>query len=161
MKYPLDFWNPTREFEGLRRHWSRFFDDWPSETAITTKPETFFNPACDIDETDTHYLMTFDLPGVSKDDVKVEVNDNRVRVYGEKNEERKEKKNGRRLVERQYGSFERSFTLPSQVDAAKVEAQFTDGVLKITVPKTMLPPAHQIKIADGKSASGANKKEQH
>ena len=157
MRYGLttrDLWNPAREFSP----WFPLLnevDDMMDTLLVpmtTFKRETqSFNPACDVEETHTHYLMSFDLPGVSKDDVKIEVVENQLTISGERKAlEKKDDKNNRHVAERYYGSFQRVFTLPSTIDAAKVEATYKDGVLQIALPKSEAARPHQIKISEGK-----------
>lgn len=108
-----------------------------------------FTPSCNVEETDTHFLMSFDLPGVRKENIKVAIQDNVLNVSGERKEERQEKRRNRTRSESFFGSFERSFTLPAAVDAAKVEATYSDGVLKLAVPKPGTVKSTQVKIGDG------------
>ena len=93
-------------------------------------------PALDIHEADGEYAVTVELPGASKEDVKVECHDGVLTIRGEKRSEREEEKEKRRVVERRYGMFSRSFTLPSDALAEKIEARFKDGVLTLTIPKS-------------------------
>ena len=145
-----DFWNPNREFSP----WFQDIDDMMDHLLVpmnTIRREQSFNPACDVEETDSHYLMSFDLPGVSKDDVKIEVVENQLTITGERKAlEKKDDKNNRHVAERYYGSFKRVFTLPSTIDATKVEASYRDGVLQIALPKAESAKPQQIKISEGK-----------
>ncbi len=152
MRYGLttrDFWNPARDFSP----WSQEIDDMMDRLLVpltTAKKSEAFNPACDVEETDQHYLMSFDLPGVSKEDVKIEVIDNILTITGERKTEKRNDKNNRHVSERYYGSFKRAFTLPSTIDAAHVEASYKDGVLQVAIPKAEAAKPHQIKISEGK-----------
>lgn len=155
MRYGLttrDFWNPAREFSP----WFQEIDDMMDRflTPMTTWRRDnlqAFNPACDVEETETHYLMSFDLPGISKDEVKIEVVDNQLTISGERKAEKNEgDKNNRHVSERYYGAFKRMFTLPATIDSTKVEASYRDGVLQIAVPKSEAARPHQVKISDGK-----------
>lgn len=96
----------------------------------------FAAPSVDIAETDKSYDVTADLPGVSEKDINVELKDDVLTVSGEKKEESEKKEKDYRLSERRFGSFKRSFRLPSGVDEEKVSAKFKDGVLKVVLPKT-------------------------
>lgn len=93
--------------------------------------------------------MSFDLPGVKKDDIKIELVDNQLVVTGERKTERDENKEGRVRRERYYGSFQRVFTLPLAGDASKIEAGFQDGVLRVVIPKTAASKHQTIKISEG------------
>lgn len=139
-----------RDFRRMQRQMDRLFDDlggdmW-REPAPLTGPA--FTPSCDIEETDRQYLMNFDLPGVKKEDIKIELQDRVLTVSGERKEEKKDEKKNRYQSERFYGSFSRSFTLPEQVKAEQVEAHYKDGVLQLVVPKPQASKATQIKIGD-------------
>ena len=144
-------WNPIREINHLQRRLDRIFDDLsPFETFPSSLKDEDLNfaPACDIQETDSRYLVTFDLPGVKKDDVKIELRDNQLTVSGERNEEHKTEKSNHLSEERFYGSFYRAFTLPSNVQEEQVSASFDNGVLNITIPKAAGAKSKQIPIKD-------------
>ncbi|MDJ0864627.1 MAG: Hsp20/alpha crystallin family protein [Myxococcota bacterium] len=94
-----------------------------------------FAPAVDVAENDDQYVVTAEVPGASKDDVTVEMHDNVLTIRGEKRSEREGKKEHSRWVERTYGSFSRSFTLPANADEHNVHASFRDGVLTVEIPK--------------------------
>jgi HSP20 family protein len=92
-------------------------------------------PAMDLVEADDHFVLKADLPGLSEDDVAIEVQDNVLTISGSREAEHERKEKGWYRLERSYGSFSRSLTLPEGVDADKVEASFDRGVLEIHVPK--------------------------
>ena len=92
-------------------------------------------PAVDIDETDQAYVVKADLPGVDQKDVKVSIENQVLRLSGERRTESTDSKHGRHRVERSWGSFERSFMLPQSIDADHVKATYKDGVLSISLPK--------------------------
>jgi HSP20 family protein len=98
-----------------------------------------FQPSYDIKETKDHYLVTFDMPGVKKEDISIEVKDNQLSIRGE------------RRHERSFGKFERTFALPSNVDTEKVEANYEDGVLNVALPKAQAAKGRTIEIQSGKS----------
>src|SRR4051812_36378830 len=110
MKYELDFfrgnaWNPMRELFSLQREINRLFDGQVFEKGVAPSThrhssEIAFAPACDVEETDAQYLMSFDLPGVPKENVKIELHDRQLEVSGEKNEEHKEDSKARHVTER-------------------------------------------------------------
>lgn len=93
-------------------------------------------PAIDLHEDDGSFVVTAELPGVRKEDVVVELENGVLTLRGEKRSEREEKKERRRYVERSYGAFSRSFTLPPNVDGDRIHADFADGVLTVTIPKS-------------------------
>ncbi len=107
-----------------------------------------FSPAADLEETETHFVLDFDLPGVKKEDIQIEVRDRNLHVSGERKFEKKSKTHSERFA----GKFERVWALPEGVEADKVEAAFSDGVLTVKVPKAEAAKPRVIKIQDGKAA---------
>jgi HSP20 family protein len=105
-------------------------------------------PSVDISEDDGHYVVTAELPGCKREDVTVELEDDVLTIRGEKRNEREEKKEKRRFVERSYGSFSRSFALPANADAGQASASFKDGVLTVTIAKR---PETKPRVVDIKS----------
>ena len=103
-------------------------------------------PPVDIRETDDAYEFTAELPGLSKDDVKITIEDKVLTLSGERSWDDEENRNSYHRVERAYGSFSRSFTLPAPVDPEKVSAKFKNGVLVVAVPKAEEVKPRQIKI---------------
>lgn len=121
------------------------FDDF-----LTNYPQVQpfgWNPAVDIVDADGELMLTAELPGLTKDDVSLEVEDGMLLLKGEKKAEKEEKTENYRLVERSYGAFERRFTLPRAVDPTKVKAEFKDGVLKVHLPKTKAALGKKVEIA--------------
>jgi HSP20 family protein len=95
-----------------------------------------FAPSVDVSEDDAHFIVTAELPGIKREDVNVELEDDVLTIRGEKRRsEREEKKEKRRFVERSYGTFSRSFTLPANADPERIGAGFKDGVLTVTIGK--------------------------
>ena len=95
----------------------------------------FFSPQADAASTEDAYQIELELPGVSDSDVEISLHDNVLMVKGEKRSEREEKGKSYYFSERSYGAFQRSFRLPSDVNADKINADFANGILKITLPK--------------------------
>ena len=124
-------WSPFREYGALPSRLARFFGEGGQQVPFTGR----FAPSVDIAEDDDRYVITVELPGSKKEDVTVEMNDRVLTIRGEKRNEREEKKEKRRLVERSYGTFSRSFTLPANADPEKISASFKDGVLTVTIAK--------------------------
>jgi HSP20 family protein len=106
-------------------------------------------PAIDVAEDEKHYAITVEIPGVKKEDVQVEIHEGMLTIRGEKKSEREEKDERRRYVERSYGSFSRSFSLPTDADGDRVEASFKDGILTITIPKTAESKPQTVAIKGG------------
>lgn len=115
-------------------------DWWPMLTdplrRFGTQVADFFTPASDAAKTDEAYHIEVELPGVKEGDISVELHGDTLTVKGEKRAEREEKGKSWFFSERTYGSFQRSFRLPPDVDQSKVEAHSEDGVLKLSLPKT-------------------------
>lgn len=122
--------------------WDPFGDlDWPPlrdffrSGALEPARGGIAMPAVEVSEDDDRYVVTAELAGVKKDDVTVEVHEGVLTLRGEKKSEREEKKEHSRYTERVFGSFSRSFSLPSNADVDQIETAFKDGVLSITIPK--------------------------
>ncbi|MBI3555650.1 MAG: Hsp20/alpha crystallin family protein [Deltaproteobacteria bacterium] len=145
-------WNPLREISLLQKNLDRMFDDFWSPVPDLFEPldeVNAFMPPVDVQDTENAYLLSFDLPGVSKHDLKIEMRDSQLVISGERKEEVERREKGGHLAsERVYGTFLRSFTLPSNVDASKIEASFRDGVLHIAVPKTEATKSKPIEIKE-------------
>jgi HSP20 family protein len=127
-------WSPFREL-ALPTRFGRLIDELFADAGGTAS-ERALSPAIDVSEDDKQYVITAELPGVKKGDVSVELENGVLTVHGEKKSEREEKKERRRWVERSYGSFTRSLTLPGDALADRVDASFADGVLTVTIPKS-------------------------
>jgi HSP20 family protein len=110
---------------------------------------SFWTPAVDIREQNDAYLVEVELPGLSKDDVKITMENNILTIQGEKKQEKEEKRGDYHRTERVYGSFQRSFTLPSSVKNDKIEAQYKNGILTVTLPKVeeAKPKAIEVKVS--------------
>jgi HSP20 family protein len=138
---PTAAWHP---FEDLRREVDRIFEDFgrgnwlrPLRSIEPAFQRAVWGaPAVDIAEKDTAFEMTAELPGMDAKNVDVTLRNGNLILRGEKHEEKEEKSKDYYLKERQYGSFERSFALPDGVDSSKIAAEFKNGVLKVTMPKT-------------------------
>lgn len=145
--------NPYRDMLNLQRQMDRLFSEMWSETpmdAPIVASTPAFAPTCDIHETDSHYLMSFDLPGVKKEDIKIDLQDGTLTVSGERKEECEKKGKNQCRSERFYGSFSRSFQLPAGIKAEQVEASYAEGVLRLAVPKAEALKAQPIKVSEGK-----------
>lgn len=115
-----------------------------------TWPEEFegidFTPPVNFKETTKDYVVEFDIPGINKEDVKIEIENNRLMVSGERCEQAEDKDSRHYLSETYYGSFMRSFQLPTPVDENKVDAKYDHGVLRVTVPKLGAAKSKEIRI---------------
>jgi HSP20 family protein len=142
-------WNPFEDLGWWFPSVSRASDADQLEDFWGRRGRLEFSPATDITEDDGHYVVSAELPGMQRSDVSVELHDGVLTIHGEKKSEREEKAEKRRYVERSFGAFHRAFTLPSDVDEAKVEASFKDGVLTVTLAKceARKPRAIDVKAA--------------
>ena len=116
-------------------------------------------PAMDLVEADDHFVLKADLPGLAEDDVAIEVQDNVLTISGSREAEHERKEQGWYRLERSYGSFNRSLTLPEGVDADKVEAKFDRGVLEVTIPKPEERKPRRISIGNGRRTIEGSTKE--
>lgn len=105
-----------------------------------------FSPSCELSEDKSNFYAKFDIPGVKKEDVKVQMDGGQLTVSAERREEKKNEDKKNVYSEISYGAFERSFTLPVSVDAKKIEAKFDNGVLTLVMPKNGQSSAKQIEI---------------
>lgn len=108
----------------------RFFNESLARTGGST-----FSPRVDVIESETAYEVHVAVPGMNKEDFKVEINDNFLTVSGERKFTNEKKDKNYHSVETQYGSFSRSFTLPENADGAKINAKYNNGILELTIPK--------------------------
>lgn len=147
--------NPWREFASLQRRMDRLFDEF-SGSSLSTGPkgEVVFFPACDVEENDNQFLISMDVPGIPKDQIKVEIRGNTLTISGEHHEEKTQDKKKQMHYERYHGRFERSFTIPG-LNAEKVEANYKDGVLQIAVAKDTTGQARRVQIGEGEARSEA------
>jgi HSP20 family protein len=137
----------------FRREVDRLFDDFwllPSLGAAAERAPAWA-PATEIDERDDHYLLSIEVPGMKREELRIEAVDDQLVVSGERKLEERREGKGSRYSERRFGRFRRAFTIPSHVDAGKIEAQYEDGILKIYVPKAEAAKPRQIRIGDSSS----------
>jgi HSP20 family protein len=113
-----------------------------------------WSPAVDIAERDDALVLTAELPGMSRDDIEVELENNVLTIRGEKKDEREEKEEDRYVYEREFGAFARSFTLPRTVDADRIHARFENGVLTVTMPKSERARGRRIDVEEGRGDGG-------
>ena len=129
--FPEDFFRPATL-------WARPFDEELRGAWV---------PAVDVEETDNSYLFSAELAGLGKDDVEITFEDNVLTLSGERKIEKDEENDNYHRIERSYGTFTRSFNLPSHVDSTKVEAKFDNGILTIEVPKSEQAKPQKIEIS--------------
>lgn len=122
-------------FQSLHDRFERLFDEFGKLPAVIGGEKALMAPRVDMKETDTGFELTAEMPGVDKKDIDIRVADNVVTIKGEKKSTREEKEKDYHLVERSFGSFQRSLSLPCDIDEKRVEASLSDGVLKLVLPK--------------------------
>ncbi len=146
----LTRWEPLRDLATMQNRINRFvresYNPEGPEEALTT---TSFAPPVDIYEDAHTVVVKMEVPGIDEKDIDVHIENNTLTVHGERKIEKEEKEENFRRVERQYGSFTRSFTLPSSVDTGQVNAHYDKGVLKINLAKKAEAKPKQIKVNIG------------
>lgn len=160
MKNGLDAMNERNSLRSSFDDFDDFFErafrsPWISPWAATirsgrTGQQDSFEARTDVEETESAYIVSVDLPGMRQEDVKVEVNDDVLTISGERKREGRSENGGSRRFERSYGQFQRSFSLPASIDAGKIEAQMEDGVLSIAIPKAEAAKPRTVAIQSGR-----------
>lgn len=141
-------WDPARELSLLQGDMNRLFERYFSPSSDATKQR--WMPAIDIAEEGEHYVLRADLPGMTERDVAIEVQDRTLTISGERRFERKPEHDGGYVrMERGYGAFERSLTLPEGIDASAITANFEHGVLEVVIPKPAEAKPHRVQIGTG------------
>ena len=148
----LTRWEPFREFSTLQDRMNRLFRETQGNSQDESLTSSSFAPAVDVYEDEHNVTLKIEVPGIEEKDIDVRLENNTLTVHGERKIEKEEKEENYRRVERQYGSFTRTFNLPPTVDAEKVQADYDKGVLKITLPKKAEAKPKQIKVNVGQSA---------
>ncbi len=140
---------PLVKFETTLRSPFRFFDDFDREFGRLIdgfhENKSGFG-ACDIEDKESHFLVTLDLPGIPKNEINVEASDGGLKIWGERKSEKKEGD----YTERHWGRFERNIPLPMGVDEKNIEAHFENGVLSLAIPKSGEPKSKMIEIKEKK-----------
>ena len=149
---PLTRWSPWKELEDMEKRLSTIFGRAPMATTGEKKEAISvaeWSPLVDITEDEKEYIVKAEIPEMKKEDIKINVHDEVLSISGERKYEKEEKGKKYHRVERAYGSFVRSFTLPEDADGSKVNAEYKDGVLKLHLPKSekAKPKTIEIKVA--------------
>jgi len=146
----LTRWEPFREFATLQDRMNRLFRESFDETGRDESlTASSFAPAVDVYEDEHKVTLKIEVPGIDEKDIEVRIENNTLTVHGARKIEKEEKEENYRRVERQYGSFTRTFNLPTTVDSDKVSANYDKGVLKIALPKKAEAKPKQIKVNVG------------
>jgi HSP20 family protein len=147
-------WEPLRELNSLQSEMNRLFNtvfDAPSSGAPGSALRRWM-PAMDLVESGDHFVLRADLPGMSEEDVSIEFEDGTLTLSGERKAEHEENEEGFHRVERSFGAFSRSLTLPQGTDADAVTAKFDRGVLEVRIPKPEQRKPRKIEI--GRTVDG-------
>jgi len=141
-------WNPFKEMEDMEKRFASMLPSLTGNGESETLTVAEWSPSVDISEDDREYTVKAELPEVKKEDVKVNVENGVLTITGERKFEKEEKNKKYHRIERAYGNFTRSFTLPEAVKADKVSAEFKDGVLHVRLPKdeSARPKSVEIKV---------------
>ncbi len=140
-------WKPFGDLVSMHDKINRLFQDAFNEFDQGSDSLTSWYPATDIFETKDDYVFKLEVPGLSKNDVNIELNDNTLTIKGEKKEEKEIKKENYHRIESSSGKFSRSFTLPRNIDAKKVNANMENGILELRVAKAENKKAKAIPIS--------------
>ena len=150
-------WDPFRELATVQDRMNRLFQDSFGQSREEGLATAAFAPAVDIYEDEHNITLKVEVPGIDEKDIDVRLENNTLTVRGERKFEQEEKEENYRRVERQYGSFSRSFTLPPIVDTENVQASYDKGVLEIPLGKKAEAKPKQIKVNVEKKLEGKGK----
>jgi len=141
-------WEPFRELDGIFTRYNPLFGRLANTRLGTTddSESASWTPLANISETETDYLIKAELPEVSKEDVKVTIDENVITISGERRKEAEHKDEKVHRIESFYGSFSRSFRLPEDADLGAIQAESRNGVLKVRVPKKPAPRARTVEV---------------
>ncbi len=140
----LSRWEPFRDMLSLRADMDRLFKSLFGE--IPEEREGFWAPVLDIEEDSDNIMVRAEIPGMKKEDIKVSVRNNVLTISGERKQEKEMKNKTYHRVERYYGKFRRTITLPSEVETDQIKASYKDGVLMVTLPKPESKKPQQIDV---------------
>ncbi len=145
--------NSTKDLFNLESEFNKLFSTYGDKFGISRADEEAYenakwSPLADISEDEDKYVVKLDLPGIDKEDVKLSFTDGLITISGERKQENEEKNTKYHRVERTYGKYYRSFALPNKIKEDKIDAQFKNGQLKITIPKAdeVKPKEIEIKV---------------
>ena len=139
-------WDPANDIDSLQSDFNRFFEGFLGRPVAGARR---WAPAMDLSETEDALVLRADLPGLGRDDVSIEIKDNVLTVSGERRSEHEHENEGYHRIERSYGSFSRSLTLPQGIDPGAVAAEFDRGVLEVRIPKPEERKPHRVEIGGG------------
>ena len=142
----MKIWEPFRELVSMRDDMDRLFGTFFGSNVDNF--EKYWKPAIDIEENNGNLIVTAEIPGMTKEDIKVSVHNDVLTISGERKRENEKKEKMFHRIERCYGKFNRSFALPKTVNEEKIEAVFKDGILTLTIPKTEVKKSKDIEFKE-------------
>lgn len=142
------WWDPMRDLSSIQEKMNQLFEDTFSRTRGRDEAlgKGMWTPAVDIFETEDAVVVKAEIPGVERDQIAVQIKDGILTLHGERKFEKEVKEENYHRIERAYGTFHRSFSLPSSVEQDKISAKFNEGVLEVTLPKKERAKPKQIKV---------------
>ncbi len=152
-------WDPFRDLVTLRERMNRLFEDAVSTARSEEKDmiSSTWAPAVDIYEDEKQLVLTAEIPGIEEKDVEIKIEDNTLSIHGERKLEKETREENYHRIERAYGSFYRSFTLPNHIDQDNIQAEHENGVLKISMPKKPELQPRKVKILKTKGEASSKK----
>jgi HSP20 family protein len=138
--------DPFRSFRSLQQRINRLFEEAFGPLGEESWALAAWAPACDIYETDNEIVVKMELPEVKKEDIQVTLDNNLLTIRGERKFQEETKRENYHRIERSYGEFMRSFTLPAAIDSGKISAEYKDGVLRVVLPKREEAKPKQIEV---------------
>jgi len=153
-------WDPFKDLMLLRDRMNRLFEDLVSSPRFEDSDliKSTWSPAVDIYETENELVLTAELPGVEEKDVEIKIEDNTLALKGERKFEKETKEENYHRIERAYGSFFRSFSLPNYIDQDKIAAEYENGLLRIHMPKRAEVKPRKVKILKPQAAEKSGEK---
>jgi len=152
-------WDPFRDLVTLREKMNRLFED-----AFLARGEekdmiaSTWTPSVDIYEKENELVLTAELPGIDEKDIEIKIEDNTLTLRGERKFEKETKEENYHRIERSYGTFFRSFTIPQYIDQDRIEAEYENGVLKVNMPKKPEAKPKSVKVLKPKKKSSKKDK---
>lgn len=143
---PIVRWNPGRNIFSLKSDMDRLFDNFFSDKTSQLQSYSDLTPIVDVEETEQEFLISAEIPGINKDDIKITFENNYLTISGEKKSEKDLKEENFHHSERSYGKFSRTLAIPAGVMLDKIEAEYAQGVLNIKIPKAEEAKPKQIEV---------------
>ena len=151
-------WDPFKDMITLREKMNRLFEDYyPAQTQEKDMITSTWAPSVDIYESENELVLTAELPGIEEEDIEIKLEDNTLTIKGDRKFEKETKEENYHRIERSYGSFFRSFTLPAYIEQDKIAAECENGVLKISMPKKHEAKTRKVKVLKPKQVKAEKK----